>query len=135
MDAGLPCMEFEAYRRIASSVAKTKENRASSRKKQQISPFQAQFHRPVRLKPDRLLGNGVVGITLGYAILVLQGRLTRPVLAHELRHVAQFEQSGSITAFLEEYLRQVFEYGYRDAPLEVEARGYEGAAYADSTVN
>ncbi len=82
-----------------------------------------------------LLGHGAVGITLGYAILVLQGRLTLSVLAHELRHVAQFEQSGSITAFLEEYLRQVFEYGYRDAPLEVEARGYEGAANADSTVN
>ncbi len=74
-----------------------------------------------------VLGQGVVGLTLGYAILVLQGRLTRPVLAHELRHVAQFEESGSLAVFLGEYLRQVLAYGYRDAPMEVEARGYEVA--------
>ena len=55
MDAGLPRVEFEAHGRIASAVAKTRENRAPSDQKQRNSAFQAQFHRPGRLKSDRLL--------------------------------------------------------------------------------
>ncbi|HPU81903.1 hypothetical protein, partial [Accumulibacter sp.] len=50
-------MELEAHGRIASAVEKPRENRASSSKKQRISAFQSQFHRPDRLKPDRLLAS------------------------------------------------------------------------------
>ena len=55
MDTGLPRLEFEAHGRIASAVAKTRENRASYDKNQRISAFQAPFYRPGRFKTDRLL--------------------------------------------------------------------------------
>ncbi|MFV5213886.1 hypothetical protein ACLIIZ_09190, partial [Azonexus caeni] len=41
--------------RIASAVAKTRENRALPDKNHQISAIQAQFQQPGRLKSDRLL--------------------------------------------------------------------------------
>lgn len=55
MDTGLPRLEFEAHGRIASAVAKTRENRASYDKNQRNSAFQAPFYRPGRFKTDRLL--------------------------------------------------------------------------------
>ncbi|TYC51390.1 glycosyltransferase family 2 protein [Zoogloea oleivorans] len=58
MDTGLPRLEFEAHGRIASAVAKTRENRASYDKNQRNSAFQAPFYRPGRFKTDRLLGWG-----------------------------------------------------------------------------
>ena len=60
MDAGLPRVEFEAHGRIASAVAKRRENRASSGRNQRIPAAQPPFHRLGRLKPDRLLGHEAV---------------------------------------------------------------------------
>jgi hypothetical protein len=48
-------VEFETHGRIASAVAKTRENRVSSNKNRQISSILAQLHRPAQLKTDRLL--------------------------------------------------------------------------------
>jgi hypothetical protein len=70
---------------------------------------------------------GSAGMALGYAVLICHSALgDRRVLRHELRHVAQFEQSGDLSRFLDLYLAQIAEHGYRDAPLEVDARRHEG---------
>jgi hypothetical protein len=81
-----------------------------------------------------LLGPTVQGLTLGYGIYLREDvtRLDplpfRRLIAHECRHVYQFEVHGSLDAFLAEYLRQVVTVGYRDAPYEVDARNSEAAA-------
>ena len=72
-----------------------------------------------------LLGPGMVGLTLGHSIFICQGHKTRRLVAHELRHVHQYEQHGSIAAFLPVYLSQVLTVGYQNAPLEQDARAHE----------
>lgn len=62
-------------------------------------------------------------LTLGGTIFIRRGRtLTRALIAHELRHVAQYEHAGSVARFLREYVRQLVVYGYERAPLEVDAQ-------------
>ncbi|MDG0024956.1 hypothetical protein [Trinickia sp. Y13] len=72
-----------------------------------------------------LLGSHVLGLTLGYAIFLVEGRGSRRLLTHECRHVHQYERSGSIKAFLPEYLRQIATIGYEAAPLELDALAHE----------
>lgn len=72
-----------------------------------------------------LLGPNAVGLTLGYGVLVVSGHESPRLLSHELRHVHQYENAGSIAAFLSLYLRQIVEFGYHDAPLERDARAHE----------
>ena len=76
-----------------------------------------------------LLGPGMVGLTLGHCIFIRRGhrdrRQDRRLLSHELRHVHQYEQHGSIGAFLRVYLSQIAEVGYANAPLEADARAHE----------
>ncbi len=72
-----------------------------------------------------LLGPGMVGLTLGYSILICHGNLTTRLLSHECRHVYRYEQYGSIAEFLPVYLRQIVEYGYGNAPAEIDARQHE----------
>jgi hypothetical protein len=74
------------------------------------------------LSPDR------VGLTLGHSVFVRSGHDTLRVLSHEFRHVYQYEQAGSIAAFLPIYLAQVVQVGYEDAPLEQDARAHERSA-------
>ena len=70
-----------------------------------------------------MLGPDTIGLTLFYGIFVKTGHEEdQRLLAHECRHVAQYEQHESIAAFLGEYLTQILEYGYEAAPLEVDAR-------------
>lgn len=69
----------------------------------------------------------IAGLTLGYGIYLRHGQSTHRVLAHECRHAHQYERAGSIAAFLAEYLKQIAQYGYADAPLEVDARKHERA--------
>lgn len=71
------------------------------------------------------LGPQTRGITLGYAVLVRRGYGSDRLLSHEFRHVHQYEEAGSIAAFLPVYLEQVLDYGYADAPLEIDARAHE----------
>ena len=75
-----------------------------------------------------LLGPGMVGLTLGYSVFVCRGHETRRLLAHEFRHVFQYEQNGSIAGFLPVYLQQIITVGYRNAPLEIDARAHENVA-------
>jgi hypothetical protein len=72
-----------------------------------------------------LLGPGMVGLTLGYSVLICQGHDSLRLLSHEFRHVYQYEQVGSIAAFLPVYLQQIAVFGYSDAPYEIDARAHE----------
>jgi hypothetical protein len=71
------------------------------------------------------LGSNTIGITLGYGIYLRKGYVTDRLLSHEFRHVHQYEKAGSIELFIEEYLRQIFHYGYVDSPYEIDARAHE----------
>lgn len=72
-----------------------------------------------------LLGPGMVGLTLGYGVYVCHGQGNIRLLSHEFRHVHQYEQAGSIAAFLPAYLEQIVTVGYNNAPFEVDARAHE----------
>ncbi|UXI66512.1 DUF4157 domain-containing protein [Tahibacter amnicola] len=66
-----------------------------------------------------------LGLTLGHGIFLREGYAGMRLLSHELRHVHQYEEAGSIARFLPVYLRQLLTFGYERAPLEVEARLHE----------
>ncbi len=73
-----------------------------------------------------LIGPHIAGTTLGRNIFFREGTQVGPrLLSHECRHVFQYEAYGSIAAFLTERLGQVVTEGYRDAPLEIDAREHE----------
>jgi hypothetical protein len=72
-----------------------------------------------------LLGPGMVGLTLGHGIYICAGCKSARLLSHECRHVYQYEQAGSIAAYLPVYLQQIVTVGYQNAPFEVDARGHE----------
>jgi hypothetical protein len=72
-----------------------------------------------------LLGPGMIGLTLGHSVLISRGQETLRLLSHEFRHVYQFEQAGSIAAFLPGYLQQVVQVGYAATTFERDARAHE----------
>ena len=73
-----------------------------------------------------LLGPKMIGLTLGYAVLVVAGHDADPrLLSHEFRHVYQYEAAGSIGAFLPQYLAEIVQFGYSGAPSELDARSHE----------
>lgn len=72
-----------------------------------------------------LLGPGMIGLTLGYGVFIRKGHRSSRLLAHELRHLHQYETAGSIATFLPVYLQQVLDCGYEHALLEVDARAHE----------
>ncbi|MBI4192851.1 MAG: hypothetical protein HY525_20250 [Betaproteobacteria bacterium] len=75
-----------------------------------------------------LLGPHMAGLTLGYSVFVRRGQDTWRLLSHEFRHVYQYEQAGSIAAFLPVYLQQIVQFGYANCPLEMDARAHECSA-------
>lgn len=72
-----------------------------------------------------LLGPGMIGVTFGYGICVCDGHIGNRLISHECRHVYQYEQAGSIGAFLPLYLAQIARFGYHNAPFEIDARQHE----------
>ncbi len=72
-----------------------------------------------------LLGPEMIGVTFGYGIYLCDGHIDHRLISHECRHVYQYEAAGSIAAFLPVYLEQIATVGYRDAPLEIDARMHE----------
>lgn len=74
------------------------------------------------LRPHRCPWHGVQAVAMGHALLCFGGEPDRALLVHELRHVQQREQAGSLWTFLWRYLLQVARHGYHDAPYEVDAR-------------
>lgn len=71
------------------------------------------------------LGPTTAGLALSHSILVRRGRLSRQLLSHECRHVAQCEAAGSLPDFLNAYLRELVKVGYDDCSFEVDARRHE----------
>ena len=68
------------------------------------------------------------GLTVGHGIFVRHDHANdAKLVAHELRHVAQYERYGNILAFLQRYLFEVNEYRYPETPMEQEA-----VAFAES---
>jgi hypothetical protein len=62
------------------------------------------------------------GLTLQYGIFIRTDCWrNRGLMAHELVHVAQYEQLGGILPFLRKYLLECVTIGYPEAPLEQEA--------------
>lgn len=86
-------------------------------------PAHPMLHAAVRA--GGFLGRDTTGLTLGHTVLVRRGHDSTRLLSHEFRHVRQYEQAGSIAAFLRLYLDQVARHGYLAAPLEVDARRHE----------
>ncbi len=76
-----------------------------------------------------LLGPGMAGLTLGHSVFICRGHETVRLLSHEFRHVYQYEQAGSIAAFLPGYLQQIVQFGYTNAPLEHDARAHERTSH------
>lgn len=72
-----------------------------------------------------LLGLGMIGLTLGYAIFICKGHLRLRFLSHECRHVQQYESHGGIAAFLPVYLAEVVSVGYAVSSFEADARSHE----------
>jgi len=71
------------------------------------------------------LDPGMVGLTLGYSVFICHGHETVRLLSHEFRHVYQYEQAGSVAAFLPGYLLQIVERGYASTTFEIDARAHE----------
>jgi hypothetical protein len=71
------------------------------------------------------LGPNTAGLTLGHSIYIRNGTDSIRLVSHELRHVYQYECAGSIALFLPLYLEQIVQYGYENAPYEVDARANE----------
>jgi hypothetical protein len=70
-----------------------------------------------------MLGPNMTGLTLYYGIFICKRAYgSHSLIAHECRHVYQYEQRRSIAAFLQEYLLQIVTLGYENAPLEYDAR-------------
>lgn len=66
-----------------------------------------------------------IGMSLGYTVFILKGQLSDAVLAHEFRHVSQFEAMGSLEHYLTTYLSQLLTYGYQAAPMELDALRFQ----------
>jgi hypothetical protein len=72
-----------------------------------------------------LLGPHMAGVTLGHSICICRPHNSIRLLSHECRHVHQYEMAGSIAGFLPTYLLQIVDFGYANAPLELDARMHE----------
>lgn len=88
-------------------------------------PLPSHFFLRFAARRTGMMNARTVGFTLGYAVLMIEGKDTERLRLHEFRHVYQYECAGSIEAFLPGYLRQVVTYGYRQAPLERDAVAQE----------
>lgn len=62
------------------------------------------------------------GMTFGHAVFVIRSQAqNNPLLTHELVHVRQYEQEGTIARYLPVYVEQLIRFGYQNMPLETEA--------------
>jgi len=78
----------------------------------------------------KLITAGTEGLTIGHGIFIRQDCLKNPkLIAHELKHVEQYERYGSVLAFLKQYLSEVNKYGYPAAPLEQEAIAFAESVF------
>ncbi|MBA7655429.1 hypothetical protein ES703_63333 [subsurface metagenome] len=70
-----------------------------------------------------LISDFTCGRTLGHGIFIRSDYWQkRRLIIHELAHVAQYERLGGIRQFLEQYLQECLTVGYKNAPMEKEAK-------------
>jgi hypothetical protein len=68
------------------------------------------------------LEKDTVGLVIGYAMFIRRGFQGDPILmAHELRHVAQYEKHESVAAYISQYFQELLRHGYDRAPYEIDA--------------
>jgi len=122
LESGSPLTDSEI--RLAKTVGVTFPDRVRISVVQALPLPEDPELRHVALETG-LLGPGMIGVTFGYGIFVCEGHMTNRLISHECRHVYQYEQAGSIAAFLPAYLAQIAQFGYQNAPLEIDARQNE----------
>lgn len=77
-----------------------------------------------------LLSPNMTGLTLFYGIFICRRvHGNNELITHECRHVHQYEERGSIAAFLQEYLLQIVTYGYANVPFERDARSASASVH------
>ncbi len=110
--------------KLAAAVGVCKHDRVRIKIVQQLPQPQ---HPRLRAAADQagLLGPNMVGITFGHGIYICEGAISNRLVSHELRHVHQYEQAGSIAEFLAAYLVQIVTFTYARAPLELDAHRHE----------
>jgi hypothetical protein len=89
-----------------------------------VSRIPAPTHELLRSACEELgfLGPDTAGLTLDCGIYIKKAHeYERDLLAHELRHVAQYEEHGSIRAYLSVYIPELLRCGYANAPMELDA--------------
>ena len=65
-------------------------------------------------------------LSLRYGIFICENWWgERRAVVHELVHTRQYEQLGGLEEFLNTYIRECNDFGYDNAPLELEARKIE----------
>jgi hypothetical protein len=78
---------------------------------------------------QNVIGPGTHGLTLGYGIFIQEGQYGPQLISHECRHVYQVETHDGLASFIPAYLKQIAEFGYDDAPYEIDARAQERTAW------
>lgn len=71
------------------------------------------------------LSDATIGLTLNSCIFIKKGYYSKRLLSHELRHVYQYQQQGSVEAFLSRYIQQIIDVGYDNSSFEIDARQHE----------
>ena len=85
-------------------------------------------------KQVSLLNTNTAGLTAGYGVIVRADCADNlRLLAHEFVHVAQYERLGR-EGFLQEYIQQIAEDGYLNAPFELEAEAKAERACRDARI-
>jgi len=69
-----------------------------------------------------LYSQELAGMTIGDCVYVNRKYISDGLLGHEFTHVAQYQKAASMEAFLSRYINEMIEYGYSQAPMEIEAR-------------
>jgi hypothetical protein len=89
-------------------------------------PTSEDVHLRQALEQFSIVTPSTKGLTIGYNVFLLQGSSSNRQLAHQLKHVVQFERCRGIPGFFEKYISEVNEYGSARAPLEAEALAFRG---------
>jgi hypothetical protein len=110
--------------RIASSVGVLDPKRIRVELVEILPLPDDQMLRDVALQTG-LIDPDMAGGAFGYGIYACKNQATNRLLAHECRHVFQYEVVGTIAAFLAAYLQEIVKYGYFESPFEADARQYE----------
>lgn len=91
-----------------------------------------EFPKDIREIAEKTLNiKNSIGMTLGHLILIRKGHYSARLLRHELRHVHQVEEieeiekAKDLKPFFAAYIAQLMTFGYKDSPMEIDARNFE----------